>query len=584
MAAEGKQREFLDLLAGGAKYILVEAPAGTGKTYSCIQAAKCLWDNNMLMPYQKVLILTFSRNARAQLIKELSSLSPSDPTRKHIEINNYHSFFKKYLDVYRDILGISQPLSVVDDDDYAELLAAYLENQRKKLPKGLQSNIFDDFSLEDGHLILINLHSKFKTKKEKDIIRYIDETFRFTKNTGYICFAQFGALICKILQSSPSIAKAISHDYPVVILDEYQDTNYYQEHFVSSVLQKSCGIFFADRFQMIYEFRGSAEERLKQLPEKYPDLKIIGFTEYFRYKDKPDLVNLLTAIRSDMEFDYNKLINGKLLSRSVACDHDWHIKKGKSAKTQCSILSKQIFYVCIRQVSALLKKKKSVAILCRNNDVASRLAEVFFENNLYPRSVSDTNELLKINKLLKKCLDSEKLCVKIPVLLCIVALCMMDKKIDGESVETLITYSEASLSRKKKSIFKALNTVISPHLDSNILETCWGVLQKVLDVMNNESEQMINYPRKRFVEHCISKKELSADDIDKVMMQRQYIDSYTQISPGLYITTIHQSKGKEFDHVFVVDVDSIAKERNLLYVSHSRMKEALYPIQIQYLG
>ena len=51
MAAEGKQQEFLDLLAGGAKYVLVEAPAGTGKTYSCIQAAKCLWDNNMLMPY-----------------------------------------------------------------------------------------------------------------------------------------------------------------------------------------------------------------------------------------------------------------------------------------------------------------------------------------------------------------------------------------------------------------------------------------------------------------------------------------------------------------------------------------------------
>ena len=530
------------------------------------------------------MILTFSRNARAQLIKELSSLSPDDPTHKHIEINNYHSFFKKYLDVYRDILGISQPLSVIDDDDYAELLAAYLENQRKKLPQGLHSNIFDDFSLKDSHLILINSHSKFKAKKEKDIIRYLDETFRFTKNTGYICFAQFGALTCKILQSSPNLAKAISHDYPVVILDEYQDTNYYQEQFVSSVLKESRGIFFADRYQMIYEFRGSAEERLKQLPEKYPDLKTIEFTEYFRYKDKPDLVDLLTAIRSDTEFDYTKLTNGKLLSRSVTCEPDWHIRKGKSAKTQCSILSKQIFYVCIGQVSALLKKNKSIAILCWNNDVASRLVEVFFESNLYPRSVSGTNDLLKINKLLKKCLVPETLHAKIPVLLCVVALCMMDKKIDGESVETLMDYTDASLSRKKKSIFKALNAVISPYLYSDVLETCWEVFRKMLDVMNNESEQMINYPRKRFIEHCISKNELSVDDIDKVMMQRQYIDSYTQISPGLYITTIHQSKGKEFDCVFVVDVDSIAVERNLLYVSHSRMKEALYPIQIQYLG
>ena len=241
-------------------------------------------------------------------------------------------------------------------------------------------------------------------------------------------------------------------------------------------------------------------------------------------------------------------------------------------------------HICIGQVSALLKKNKSIAILCWNNDVASRLVEVFFESNLYPRSVSGTNDLLKINKLLKKCLVPETLHAKIPVLLCVVALCMMDKKIDGESVETLMDYTDASLSRKKKSIFKALNAVISPYLYSDVLETCWEVFRKMLDVMNNESEQMINYPRKRFIEHCISKNELSVDDIDKVMMQRQYIDSYTQISPGLYITTIHQSKGKEFDCVFVVDVDSIAVERNLLYVSHSRMKEALYPIQIQYLG
>ena len=57
-----------------------------------------------------------------------------------------------------------------------------------------------------------------------------------------------------------------------------------------------------------------------------------------------------------------------------------------------------------------------------------------------------------------------------------------------------------------------------------------------------------------------------------------------RITPGLYITTIHQSKGKEFDCVLVLDVEKIADDRNLLYVSHSRMKEQLYPVAVKYQG
>ena len=78
--------------------------------------------------------------------------------------------------------------------------------------------------------------------------------------------------------------------------------------------------------------------------------------------------------------------------------------------------------------------------------------------------------------------------------------------------------------------------------------------------------------------------DISPQVIDNIMLQRQYIDSFTDMSPGLYITTIHQSKGKEFDCVYVVDVDALQSDQNLLYVSHSRMKESLFPIKIQYTG
>ena len=69
---------------------------------------------------------------------------------------------------------------------------------------------------------------------------------------------------------------------------------------------------------------------------------------------------------------------------------------------------------------------------------------------------------------------------------------------------------------------------------------------------------------------------------EKQMLQRQYTNSFTNITPGLYITTIHQSKGNEFDYVIVADVSQLNEDKNLLYVSHSRMKERLYPISVTY--
>src|SRR5699024_7078300 len=104
---------------------------------------------------------------------------------------------------------------------------------------------------------------------------------------------------------------AISHDYPVLILDEYQDTNFFQEHFVKTVLKESSGIFFCDRYQMIYNFRGSTLKRIDDLQLLYPDIVKIEFDEYYRYKNKTDLVKLLTSIREGKTPDYSKLTNGK---------------------------------------------------------------------------------------------------------------------------------------------------------------------------------------------------------------------------------------------------------------------------------
>ena len=174
---------------------------------------------------------------------------------------------------------------------------------------------------------------------------------KFTCDTGYLCFAQFGSLVCQILNTSHQMATAISHDYPVLILDEYQDTNYFQESFVNKILDNSKGIFFADKWQMIYAFRGSTTERLNILSAKYPSLKTVIFQKYYRYEGKQDIVNILSSIRAGQAPDFSGLTNGRVLYCQAQCDANWQNLKGKSHKAQCTSFTNAVFFSTIKELN-----------------------------------------------------------------------------------------------------------------------------------------------------------------------------------------------------------------------------------------
>ena len=108
-------------------------------------------------------------------------------------------------------------------------------------------------------------------------------------------------------------------------------------------------------------------------------------------------------------------------------------------------------------------------------------------------------------------------------------------------------------------------------------------IESIISILK-ENDYEINYSILFFIKRCLKNESITNEKIDKIMLSRQYINSYSNISKGLYIMTMHQSKGKEFDNVFIIDTDNIKKETNLSYVAHSRMKEKIYPVKLIYEG
>ena len=75
--------------------------------------------------------------------------------------------------------------------------------------------------------------------------------------------------------------------------------------------------------------------------------------------------------------------------------------------------------------------------------------------------------------------------------------------------------------------------------------------------------------------------------VDNIFTQKQYCSSYSKLNSGLYIANYHQCKGREFDEVIVVlepSMENLIKHRNLLYVTHSRMKEKLFIAKYKFVG
>ena len=567
MVLNEKQKMLLDMVEKE-KYILVKAPAGTGKTFCSIQCAKRYIERNREFNknFQRVLVITFSKNARAQLLKELKNEESIIP---YVEITNYHSFIKKYIEIYRKLIGIKQEILIVEGERIKRNINqdGLEEKDLKEVP-----NIINNYNIEENKKI--NDNYKYNNiKKSQELIKRI---IGYTNETGEICFEEFGYLFNKILLKCKRLSSYISQHYPMAIIDEYQDTDYYQNEFLNKILINSNGIFFADDLQMIYEFRGAKKERLEELKTTYPGIKRIIYDEIFRYKDKQDIIKLLYKIRYGKEYNYDELINGNCINIKVKANKTW--RNTKSKKSQLTIISKNIYWNISKIISKELKKEKSIAILCREKSEAKRIREIFMENGFHVKQNKDSNDLLKISINLKEIIRPEKIDTNKEIYIYLALMSTNRDEIDGkENIKDIkIEKARSKLLSKIKNIFIDFKEQIDLNSKFNCIESIISILK--------ENNYEINYSVLFFIKTCLKNKDITDKKIDKIMLNRQYINSYSDISSGLYIMTMHQSKGKEFDDVIIVDVDNIKDDTNLSYVSHSRMKEKIYPIKLIYEG
>ncbi len=240
--------------AGG--HLLVTGGPGSGKTTISILKAAQLAERN-LRPGQKILFLSFARATVSRVVEAIEYEQQIPAALKHlIDVETYHSFFWRILKAHGYLIGLPRRLFILTPP--GEAIA--LSTTRSAFPA---RNLTD-------------------AQKEAKKAAEDTERARLAMDEGRVCFDLYAPYVGDLLQGSERIRHLIANMYPVIIFDEFQDTNEAQWHVVQALGEVCCLIALADPEQRIYDWIGADPARLDHFREAFTPTEVDLSTDNHR--------------------------------------------------------------------------------------------------------------------------------------------------------------------------------------------------------------------------------------------------------------------------------------------------------------
>ena len=224
-------------------HLLVSGGPGSGKTTIAILKAARL--SATLRPAQLILFLSFARATVARILEAINEEKEVSKEEKgRIDVDTYHAFFWRVLKTHGYLVGLPRRLSLVTPPNEAIALSSI----RRKYKV--------DAKLSDA--------DRAKKHQAED-----NERTRLAEQEGRICFGAFAHYVGKLLLASNKVRSLVTNRFPVIVLDEFQDTTADQWRVVKALGAGSTLIALADPEQRIFEFAGAEAKRLQQFKDTF---------------------------------------------------------------------------------------------------------------------------------------------------------------------------------------------------------------------------------------------------------------------------------------------------------------------------
>lgn len=312
--------EQFSTITSNSSQLIVEAPAGYGKTTTMVSKIAYLIASGQVPYPKKLLTLTFSINAAFKIRKDLSQQLPellsatpnlSNTAVQSVYATNYHGFCRRILGKYGHV--INPQLRNIDS---LRGVGIDFDEDNNKMQQRLINDLGSwGLTLTNGEIeLLIQYTSDINQAENSDTrpqkIKELQKNFRkyleivekhFLPNS----YIQFDAILMftrQLFIDNQQIRDFYRDFFPVIIVDEFQDTNILQWALLKDIAGRSTEtknklFIFGDRYQRIYEFIGAMQGVIDEAKNHFAMGEVQLKTNH-RFKDNEELLNFDANIRS----------------------------------------------------------------------------------------------------------------------------------------------------------------------------------------------------------------------------------------------------------------------------------------------
>lgn len=563
--------------------ILVLAGPGAGKTTMLLERINFLSET---IDPKHILTITFSK-AQAVDMKERYKSSKTN-------FMTIHAFC--YLIIRNYLKKNNRNLRLLESDDlynkYDLISKIYFKINNKKISKEDLNEFFRLTSYMKNAMIDESYLLDSKVKNCFQIYRAYEN---FKIRNFYIDFDDMQVIALKLIENDPRLLNSIRNKYKYIQVDEGQDTSLIQFKIIEKISAPLNNLMIvADDDQSIYSFRAANVSYLLNLKNKYPSLKIVEMTE--NHRSSKNIVNLSKAF-----IDINKDRYPKDLFTKNDFKGKISIKSLRDVKDQYKFIIEN------------MNPKEKNAILFRNNiqavNIISFLMEddIDFSVNISSLNFFESKIIDDLFNIIKFSDDFDRLDLFYEIYYKMGTF-LKKNEVDGLSYKAI-----------NKNVFEALyeldledykiETLIQKekqlkHIRKLSLDKKISYIYKYMDYKSYISnfskkyrEEVVN--KDLFIESMVNFTK-NIDTLEDFYNKKDKLNKKLSSSNSdLILSSIHKSKGLEYDNVFVINmvknefpiiVDNediekkIEEERRVMYVAMTRAKKNLHILSIKKRG
>jgi DNA helicase-2/ATP-dependent DNA helicase PcrA len=641
--------------------LLVEAGPGSGKTEVITERVKFLTKHGGFNP-SEILCITFTVKA-AEVMR--NRLEDDGIDTSQMTILNYHAFYRELLEKNKSYTGLGNAKIVsratllvwalenidnfnfndeidISQNSISEEIEAIIDGISTFRDSLLSSDELQDYidKKKSGALSYRDAYEVIYVKKLENLAEVYRKCDEFKKRQDVMDFDDIIGLTYLLLTdpTTKHVVKELQRIYKYVLIDEFQDNNFAQFEIAKQLVTDGNITAVGDSDQSIYRFQGAYPQIFDDFRKSFPDCNEILLDVNFR--NPPSVVELSTELlqqdpsRTPKELKSHKTSSEKvhIIGCNMRHDQTDYVKQNIQ-----NLLNDKKLKVSPRDIAVLSRMQahgKEIAegltalgipvnYVGKSNIYSSPSARTLFA---YLRIVTEPSHSgIQITKILRDHGITEINISKINR----EANNRAYEKTDGDYVLDVLSdlsssdphMSEITQQDQITELYKKIKSMIEFSNGNNLTRILFHIGRVETDIFANVfTDSFENYVERSVLldieanasELEYIKSNATVKDFLSYIEKLENFDMETDQGVGynnsVQVSTIHQSKGKQFDYVFVIDVSPrrlpmdyteksyyvppeiskglipaedpkayfINEERRLLYVAMTRTKTKLH--------